>query len=443
MSPTTHPLQPEEVMAYLDGELQPERAAAAAAHIEQCAECRAIAAGLRGVSRQMTEWQIAPAPERIEEGVLAALKQRAQEPARGSVARSKEKSHWWRALRMRHLVWGLSAATVILVVLSMTTGNALLRSRRSAMTDTVSIGERKTDNSPYAQRRENQSPSSPNLLRSPTAGMPSSVPPETRDEMSGGTEADKLVASTTLAREQKMSTLAHGTSTSPMIARTAALSIETREFDNARAAMEKILRDHQGYVAQLTVTTPPGAARLLTVTLQVPAGQLNAVLAALKTLGKVQSENQTAEEVTRQYVDLTARLHNARETEARLINVLRERTGKVADVLEVEQEIARVRGEIERMDAQRKNMESSVQFSSINLRLSEEYKAVLDDATPSTGVRLRNAVVEGFLVAYELVVGVLVVVLSASPSLLLCVAVLFWPVRFAFRKLRGMLARAA
>jgi hypothetical protein len=416
MSPTTHPLQPEEVMAYLDGELQPERAAAAAAHIEQCAECRAIAAGLRGVSRQMTEWQVAPAPERIEEGVLAALKQHAQEPAKGSAALSREKSNWWRALRMRHLAWGFSAVAAMLFVFAL---------------------------------------SIPTLHRSRMANPPTSTQTESRDEVSQSsrrqgdspspntTAAEKEMSAGTANRERKKILPSQGTSTSPMIARTAALSIETREFDNARAAMEKILHDHQGYVAQLTVTTPPGAARLLTVTLQVPAGQLNAVLAALKTLGKVQSENQTAEEVTRQYVDLTARLHNARETEARLINVLRERTGKVADVLEVEQEIARVRGEIEQMDAQRKNMESSVQFSSINLRLSEEYKAVLDDATPSTAVRLRNAVVEGFLVAYELVIGVLVVVLSASPSLLLCVAVLFWPVRFAFRKLRGILARAA
>ena len=415
MNPTTHPLQPEEVMAYLDGELQPERAAAAAAHIEQCADCRAIAASVRGVSRQMTEWQVAPAPERIEAGVLAALKQHAQEPAKGSAARSKEKSLWWRAIRMRHLAWGLSAVTAALLVISLSLPT--LHRSRMASTPTSTQTESRDEVSRYSQQRS--------------------------DAQSGSTEADRQVTLTTRAREQKMSTLAQGTSSSPMIARTAALSIETREFDNARAAMEKILRDHQGYIAQLTVTTPPGAARLLTVTLQVPAGQLNAVLAALKTVGKVQSESQTAEEVTRQYVDLTARLHNARETEERLINVLRERTGKVADVLEVEQEIARVRGEIEQMDAQRKNMESSVQFSSISLRLSEEYKAALDDPTPSTVVRLRNAVVEGFLVAYELVVGVLVVVLSASPSLLLCVAVLLWPVRFVFRKLRGMLARTA
>ena len=55
MDPTTHALNREEVMAYLDGELTAERAAATAAHLEQCAECRELAASLRSLSRQMRE----------------------------------------------------------------------------------------------------------------------------------------------------------------------------------------------------------------------------------------------------------------------------------------------------------------------------------------------------------------------------------------------------
>jgi hypothetical protein len=58
-------------------------------------------------------------------------------------------------------------------------------------------------------------------------------------------------------------------------------------------------------------------------------------------------------------------------------------------------------------------------------------------------VRLRNAVVEGVLVAYELVVDALVVILSAAPSLFLCLAILFWPARYAFRRLRALVTRSA
>lgn len=70
---STHPINKQEVMAYLDGELPVERAAAVAAHLQQCAECRSVAEDLRAVARQMLAWQVEPSPDRLTEGVTAAL----------------------------------------------------------------------------------------------------------------------------------------------------------------------------------------------------------------------------------------------------------------------------------------------------------------------------------------------------------------------------------
>jgi chromosome segregation ATPase len=201
------------------------------------------------------------------------------------------------------------------------------------------------------------------------------------------------------------------------------------------------LRVHHGYAGQLTVTTPQNAGRTLTATLQVPSDQIDAVLAELKKLGRVEQESQAAEEVTRQFVDLTARLKNSRETEQRLITVLRERTGKVKDVLEVEQEIARVRGEIEQMDAERKNLERQVRYASLQLKLSEEYKAALEQPQPSAGTRLGNAVVEGFRDAIESGISFLVFLLSVGPWLVLWALLLFWPARLVWRRVRVLVAR--
>jgi len=50
-------------------------------------------------------------------------------------------------------------------------------------------------------------------------------------------------------------------------------------------------------------------------------------------------------------VDLTARLKNSLSTEARLDDVLQKRGGQTKEILEVEKESARVRGEIEQMEA--------------------------------------------------------------------------------------------
>ncbi len=118
-----------------------------------------------------------------------------------------------------------------------------------------------------------------------------------------------------------------------MIIRTAQLSVITKEFDKARANLETILKRHRGYVGELKAGGSTGSGRTLTATLRVPADQLDATLTEVKALGRVESESQSGQDVTSQYVDLEARLTNARNTEQRLTDLLRNRTGKLSDIL--------------------------------------------------------------------------------------------------------------
>ncbi len=62
----------------------------------------------------------------------------------------------------------------------------------------------------------------------------------------------------------------------------------------------------------------------------------------------------------------------------------------------MEQEIARVRGEIEQMEAEQKNLEHRVDFATIDLKLSEEYKAKLDSPAPAISTLIHNAAVNGY-----------------------------------------------
>ena len=128
----------------------------------------------------------------------------------------------------------------------------------------------------------------------------------------------------------------------------------------------------------------------------MPADQLDLAMAEIKKLGQVESESQSGEEVTRRYVDLEARLTNARNTEQRLTALLHDRTGQMNDVLAVEKEVDRVHGEIEQMEAQRKEMRNQVDYATLNLTVSEDYKAELKVVPASTGTLIRNAAVGGY-----------------------------------------------
>jgi hypothetical protein len=248
----------------------------------------------------------------------------------------------------------------------------------------------------------------------------------------GGVEEDKYTDNGIDSSERTLDL-----PTVPMIARVAGITLITKEFDKTRASLEEILKRHSGYMGELKVSAPADAGRTLTATLRVPAQQLDAAMAELKKLGRVEDESQGGEEVTQQYVDLQARLANGIHTEQRLTDILRSRTGKLQDVLKVELEIDRVRGEIEQMQAEKKELSKRVAFATLNANVREEYFARLQSTPPSTGSRFRNAAVDGYNTVVEGLIDVGLFLLSAGPSLLLWAAILFFPARWAWKKFRA------
>jgi len=226
-----------------------------------------------------------------------------------------------------------------------------------------------------------------------------------------------------------------------MIARTVSLSIAVKDFAAARASLDSILLRHRGYAAQLSAATAENAPRTLQASLRIPAPELAAALAELKALGRVESETQSGDEVTQQHTDLAARIQNSRETEQRLRAILEQRTGKIEDVLQVEEEIARVRGEIESMEAEQQALEHRVDFASVDLQLAEEYKAALNPPSASVSNRIHNAFVAGLRSAAETLLGLVLFVEESGPVLLIWLAILGVPVFFSWRRYRRMKGR--
>ena len=161
-----------------------------------------------------------------------------------------------------------------------------------------------------------------------------------------------------------------------------------------------------------------GDVRTLTATLHIPAAQLDTAMATLKSIGRVVDEAQSGEDVTEQVVDVTARLANTRNTEKRLTDLLQKRTGDLADVLAAEREIARVREEIERFDAQRQALGRRVTYATLNLEMGRTASLAQPRPRPLPG-RFREALVTGVTGATDTALGLMLLVIRILPSLLL------------------------
>jgi hypothetical protein len=422
-----HGIEPEELMAYLDGELDAQRAAEAARHMAECPECKSVAADIERVSRKLLEWQIEEPGPGVERTIVAARPMDRVRPV-------------WR----RGVPWlaGLAAAGMLLFVLvpSGRRDDAGISFDRSQSAAAPSLASRLTSrqHAPAAVATPDTNMSYAPALDQPT---PVTVPRQFSSAAPAPPSKSRGVAHVSgnvggIARD--VSAAATGDT---LIIRTAQITLLTTEFARVRVSIEDILKRHGGHIGSLSVAAPSDSGQTLQATLRVPAAQLDATLAEIRRLGRVENEQQTGEEVTQQVVDLEARLANARNTERRLSDILSRSTGKIADVLAVENEIDRVRGEIERMEAERKNLGDRVSFATLDVRVNEEYKAHLAVAAPSTFSLLHNAAVEGYRSVADGLVSVAMFLLSSGPALLLWAAVLFFPVRYAWRRLRRLGSR--
>jgi hypothetical protein len=102
--------------------------------------------------------------------------------------------------------------------------------------------------------------------------------------------------------------------------------------------------------------------------------------------------------------------------------------------------IARVRGDIERMEAEQKALEHRVDFTAVELQLTEEYKAQLNRPAPSVSIRVHNSFVAGYHNASEAVLGILLFFAEYGLILMLWLVILAVPVIFVRRRYRKALA---
>jgi hypothetical protein len=425
----THDVEREEVMAYLDGELAPARARDVLAHLDRCAECRAIADQLRDLSNNLQEWTVDPPP-----ATLVAPSGAPQKPARGGLRAWLDGAAIFGLQRWALVAASGVAAALVFVVASQMPGR--WRPAPAVFGDAASADV----NGPADRLR------SLGYVGASDKTLEGRRPPSAAKNTEGrGAAAGKAggvvggVVSSLDARAgvDQLTLQTGGADASQLIVRTAGVSLSTDKFDEIRSGLERVVAAHHGSVAALTASGDPPNQRSINATLRVPVAELDAALAGVRALGRVVQESQSSEDVTDAHRDLAIRISNAKIEEQRLDQILKDRTGKLSDVLSVEQEQSRVRTEIEQMEAQELAMRNRATLSTITVDVSERYVADLSDSSPTpVRVRLRNALVDGARGAIESAVGVTLAVLSAAPTLLLWTAVLFYPVRLTWRRVR-------
>ncbi len=166
-----------------------------------------------------------------------------------------------------------------------------------------------------------------------------------------------------------------------MIIRNAQASLEVDSLEAAVADLRQLVTRLGGYVANSQMQAGTNQLRSGTLELKVPAARFDELTQGLSPIGRVEYVNVTAEDVGEEFTDITARASNGHRLEARLIDLLATRTGKLSDVLEIERELARVREEIERMEGRLRYLKAHVAISTLSVTVHEKTPLVGDQGS--------------------------------------------------------------
>ena len=238
------------------------------------------------------------------------------------------------------------------------------------------------------------------------------------------------------APDQSGGQVADANATAPelLIIRTGQLTIEVGDLDAATAAARERVVAAGGFVSG-SDQTAGGDDASAAVTFRIPASRWDDALAAVQGLATTtRNLHVETEAVTTQVVDLGARITNLRATEAALQAIMVKAT-KIPDVLDVQAKLTDVRGEIERLVAEKTHLEEQAAYGTLTVTfvlpatpVVEEVKAGWD---PAADADAATATLIGFgqqLVSIGIWVGIVGIPIGIGFGIVIAFTVLAWRV---------------
>ena len=217
---------------------------------------------------------------------------------------------------------------------------------------------------------------------------------------------------------------------------TVRLVLKKTSLEKFETDIEALIKKHRAYKSNGTFNRNQGENRSGIWEIRVPADQYADFLAAVKTLGVPEEVQEKTKDVTAQYVDLEARIANQKKLEERILGVLDEVKGKIGEVLQVEQELARVREKIERFEGQMRVLKDQVTMATITVRVRED-----KDYVPPQALSFGDQIGEIWSKSIDALVafakGVVLVMVAIFPWLL----VILPPLYIFYRLVRRWIAK--
>ena len=347
----------EQLSLYIDGMLTQQESRLLEEHIEECKDCREELSMLREMVASCQGLEEKEPPEYLYPMIASSL-------------RRSGKGKWTSSLRSKWLKPGLVSVAAVLLVAVVVKGilpdvtKKMATDMAAPMADTYSAAQ----NREFSLKMMEESGRS-GMAGAGIAGAEMDMS-EAEMASDGGTFS---VAQAPATAGDELIAAQHDRK----IIKNADISLEVQDFKNQFDAVQRMAEEAGGYVESSRSyirkhAAAEGEREFMEgeAVIRVPSTEFGGCLDRIAALGKVTNRSTYGSDITLQYMDLETRLKSKQVQQERLIEIL-SKAERVEDILNIENELSRVRNEIESLGTQLRGWDNLVQYSTIRVFMTE------------------------------------------------------------------------
>lgn len=209
-----------------------------------------------------------------------------------------------------------------------------------------------------------------------------------------------------------------------------AMTIETNKFDAAVNGIVVKTQGAGGFVQSSNITGIKSENgnylenREANFIIRIPSSKFETFMLSIGNLGVITSKTTTGEDITAQYIDNEARLKNQKIKEARLLDILK-KAKNLSDILAIETELENTRYNIESLTGTLKLWDDQVDFSTLNITLSEIYEKKVLVKKPVTLIdKIKSSFTSSINLLVDILKGSLIVLVAIAPFAIIITIIL-------------------
>lgn len=219
------------------------------------------------------------------------------------------------------------------------------------------------------------------------------------------------------------------------IIRNADLSLEAESPETSQQKVTAIAESKGGFVVESQETSSDVKTTehdIVTMTVRVPAEKFNETLDEIRrSANRVIAENVKGEDVTEEFIDIEARLKAEKALEEQFLEIMK-RANSVDDALNVQRQLADVRGEIEKIEGRKRFLENQSSLSTIKVKL--QTPTVFSASSTGFFYRLAQSFSTGFDFALNFVLALVTFIVAILPFAVIIGLPGYFIVRYFWRR---------